>query len=229
MTKTIIKIGIGAAIVAAAVAVFPALRGPYNRAKNAANEKLNDEFVVDNYKAEYVNLHDKRVQVVEAISKFKVEQAVASKKLDYVNKEVEAAKKILVATSTSDFKAFQRAKDAYEVACSRKDNFNVMMNTYSNALAKLNASLELIDMNMMKAKTNVDTLQAKKTMLDAIKNANKTVENMNGIGDSSLGISLEKLDDDTLRESIKLEALSENATPNIASEAEAKAYLESIK
>lgn len=55
--NTIAKIGIAAGAVAIAVAIVPALKGPYNRLKNTANEKLNDEFLVDNYKAEYVNLY----------------------------------------------------------------------------------------------------------------------------------------------------------------------------
>ena len=40
---TIVKIGIGVAVAAVACSVVPALRGPYNRAKNTLNEKLNAE------------------------------------------------------------------------------------------------------------------------------------------------------------------------------------------
>ena len=64
---TLVKVGIAAAVVAAAVITIPALKGPYNRFKNTANEKLNDEFVVDNYKAEYVNLHEKKIEIKKNI------------------------------------------------------------------------------------------------------------------------------------------------------------------
>ena len=52
------KIGIGAAIVAIVVAIVPAIKGPYNRIRNEVNESLNQEFVVDNYKAEYIQHSD---------------------------------------------------------------------------------------------------------------------------------------------------------------------------
>ena len=62
------KIGIGAAIVAVVVAIVPAVKGPYNRIRNEVNEKLNQEFVVDNYKAEYIDLHSKKVAIVKNMS-----------------------------------------------------------------------------------------------------------------------------------------------------------------
>ena len=50
---TFMKIGIGVAIAAcAAVIAVPALKGPINRYRNEANERLNAEYVVDNDKAE---------------------------------------------------------------------------------------------------------------------------------------------------------------------------------
>lgn len=175
-------------------------------------------------------MHEKRTQVLEAISKFKVEQAVAVKKLDAANKEVAAAKANLLSTGTEDLKAFQRAKTVYETLTTKASNFTIMANTYSNALVKLNKSLELIDANMAKAKLNVDTLQAKKTMVDAIKNVNKSIENIDGIGDSGLGIAIEKLDDNVLRESIKLEALSETSgNADVLTKEDAQNYLNNIK
>ena len=83
---------------------------------------------------------------------------------------------------------------------------------------------------MAKAKLNVDTLSSKKTMLDTIKDVNRTIENMNGVGDTDLAINIEKLDDDTLRESIRLEALDATESSKKAmTEAEAKAYIDSLK
>lgn len=37
---TLVKVGIGVAAVAAAVAIVPALKGPYNRAKTLINDSL---------------------------------------------------------------------------------------------------------------------------------------------------------------------------------------------
>ena len=227
---TLVKIGIGVAIVATVVVIVPALKGPYNRFKNTANDKLNAEFVVDNYKAEYVNLFDKKQEILKAINKFKLEQAVTYKKLDQANKEATLAKKKLLETGTSDLKAFQRSKNIYELANTKVNNFNTMINTYSNALVKLELSLNLIEINMQKAQLNVDTLASKKTMVDAIKNVNKSVEDLNGVGDSNIGINIEKLNEDELRESIRLEVLNENNTLSIPmDQAQAQAYLDSLK
>ena len=59
------------------------------------------------------------------------------------------------------------------------------------------------------------------------KQVNKTVENLKGIGDSELGVNVEKLDDDVLRESIKLEALHEDESPAMT-KAEVEAFLKTL-
>ena len=227
---TIAKIGIAAAIVAAAVITVPALKGPYNRFKNTANEKLNDEFVVDNYKAEYVNLHEKKIEIKKNLDKFNLEKRVLEKKMLNAANRLEAAKGILRCTGTSDLEKFNRAKDLYEAFKTEFHNLKVMENVYSNAIVKLEMSLSVVETNMRKTKINVDTLASKKALVDTVKGVNETIENLNGIGDADLSISIEKLDDAALRESIKLEALAETTAPKATmTEADAKAYLEALK
>ena len=226
--KTLVKVGIAVGILAVAITVVPALKGPYNRMKNTANEKLNSEFVVDNYKAEYIKLHDKKMKVNESLAKFRMEQKVTEKKLAYAVEKAAVAKRNLIATGTADIGAFNRAKDAYETAKIEVDNFVSMGNAYSNAIVKLENTLYLIETNMSKAKANVTALESKKVLVDSIKSANATVESINGVGDTQLGVSIEKLDDDVLRESIKLEALRESTIPTM-DKAAADAYLQNLK
>lgn len=226
--KTLVKVGIAVGILAVAITVVPALKGPYNRMKNTANENLNSEFVVDNYKAEYIELHDKKVKVNENLAKFRMEQKVTEKKLAYAVEKAAVAKRNLIATGTADIGAFNRAKDAYETAKIEVDNFVSMGNAYSNAIVKLENTLYLIDTNMSKAKANVTALESKKVLVDSIKSVNATVESINGVGDTQLGVSIEKLDDDVLRESIKLEALRESTVPTM-DKAAADAYLQNLK
>lgn len=226
--KTLVKVGIGVGILAVAITVVPALKGPYNRFKNTANEKLDAEFVVDNYKAEYIELHDKKVKVSENLQKFRLEQKVTSKKLAYAVEKADIAKKNLIATGTADIQKFNRAKDAYETAKVEVENFISMGNAYSNAIVKLENTLYLIDTNMSKAKANVTALESKKILVDSIKSVNTTVESISGVGDTKLGVSIEKLDDDVLRESIKLEALRESTVPTM-DKAAADAYMQNLK
>lgn len=225
--STLVKVGIGVAVVAIAVAVVPALKGPYNRVKNTANEKLSQEFVVDNYKAEYIKLHERKIDITANIQKFKVEQAVAEKKLAYAKDKMAVAKKNLVETGTADLVAFNRAKDAFESSKVEASNYVAMINAYSNALVKLENSLYLVETNMSKAKTNVATLESKKVLVDSIKSVNMTVESLKGVGDTQLGMSVEKLNDDVLRESIKLEALQETESPKMNKD-QAEAYLKTL-
>jgi len=227
---TAVKIGIAVGAVALAVAAVPALKGPYNRLRNTANEKLNDEFLVDNYKAEYVGLYEKKAEVAKNLEKFRAEKRFNDKKLEQSAKTAAAAKARLVAAGTSDLAAFNRLRDEYETRLAEQKNLTTLSGVYSNAIARLEASYALIETNMRKAKANVDTLASKKLVVDSIKGVNKTIENLNGVGDSDLGLSLERLDDAELRESIKLEVLAEESAPRTAvSEAEAKAYLEGLK
>ena len=127
-------------------------------------------------------------------------------------------------------KAFAKAKDIYEACNIKAANFKTMIDTYAKAVMQLEQSLALIDSNMAKAKLTVDTLSSKKTMLDTVKTVNKSIENLNGTGETELSVNVEKLDDDMLRESVKLDALSSTDKPSTQmTEADAKAHLDSSK
>jgi hypothetical protein len=65
-------------------------------------------------------------------------------------------------------------------------------------------------------------------MVDTIRAVNKSIENLNGVGDTDLAVNVEKLDDDMLRESVKLEALETTEKPVELDEAAAKAYIDSL-
>ena len=226
--NTLVKVGIGVAILAGAVTIVPALKGPYNRFKNTANEKLDSEFVVDNYKAEYVNLYDKKQEVSKSLQKFQIEKKVTEKKLSYAIDKMNAAKQSLKETGTADMRKFSRAKDAYEALKIEVENYKAMSNAYSKAIAKLEDTFRLIETNMSKAKANVTALESKKMLVDSIGAVNKTVESLNGLDGGPLGMSIEKLDDAVVRESIKLDALRESDVPTM-DKAAADAYLQSLK
>lgn len=225
--NTLAKVGIGVGVVALAAIIFPSLKGPYNRIKSTVNEKLDSEFVVDNYKAEYVNLYDKRAEVVNNLNKLSIEARVTQKKLEYAVQKQAAAKAKLVETGTDDLRKFSAAKDAYESAEAETKNLETMLAAYNNAVKKLEDAIQVIDVNMSKTKANVATLESKKTLVDSLKAVNKTVETVNGLGEGTLGFNVEKLDDDALRESIKLEALKNGPEP-VLDKAAAEAYLKSL-
>lgn len=225
--NTLAKVGIGVGVVALAAIIFPSLKGPYNRIKSTVNEKLDSEFVVDNYKAEYVNLYDKRAEVVNNLNKLSIEARVTQKKLEYAVQKQAAAKAKLVETGTDDLRKFSVAKDAYESAEAETKNLETMLAAYNNAVKKLEDAIQVIDVNMSKTKANVATLESKKTLVDSLKAVNKTVETVNGLGEGTLGFNVEKLDDDALRESIKLEALKNGPEP-VLDKAAAEAYLKSL-
>ena len=225
--KTLLITSIIAVAVAVAVFTIPALKGPVNRLRTEANDKLNAEFVVDNYKAEYVAMHDKRVKLIESINKFNVEKKVTEKKIEQATKEIEVFAKQLKAVGISDMKKFTTLKGLYDVKKSEADNYAIMITTYDQAIAKLEKSKQLLDVNMAKAKHNVDVITSKKTMLDTIKSVNTSIANVTGIGDNDLAINLEKLNDDTIRESVKLEAFDANVS-SVMNETEAKAFINSL-
>lgn len=225
--NTLAKVGIGVGVVALAAIIFPSLKGPYNRIKSTVNEKLDSEFVVDNYKAEYVNLYDKRAEVVNNLNKLSIEARVTQKKLEYAVQKQAAAKAKLVETGTDDLRKFSVAKDTYESAEAEAKNLETMLAAYNNAVKKLEDAIQVIDVNMSKTKANVATLESKKTLVDSLKAVNKTVETVNGLGEGTLGFNVEKLDDDALRESIKLEALKNGPEP-VLDKAAAEAYLKSL-
>lgn len=227
---TLVKVGVGAGLVAAAVFAVPALKGPWNWAKTELSDKLNDKFVVENYKVEYVKLYDKKNEVKKNLDKFIVERKVNAKKFDNAYAKVNCIKGKLIESNASNLAEFNRMKNEYETCKAKLENLQKLDVVYSNAIAKLETSYALIESNMQKAKMNVDILSSKKTLVDSVRSVNNVIENINGIGDENLSISVEKLDDDALRESIKLEVFADTAMPkSTMTEAEAKAYIDSLK
>lgn len=227
-TKVIIAVVTGVVLGTLAFTFVPGIKGPFNRAVVTANEKLDDEYVVDNYKAEAISLVEKRRGVVANLKKFTAEQKVAEKKLDYAKAKEGAAKENLLNTGTEDLAKFNRAKEAYELSKTEVQNLTVLVNVYTSAIDKLNDTLGIIDGNIGRCRVNVATLQSKKAMADSLKSVNSTIENLSGIGeDHNLGTSLERLDDTILTESIKIEAMGANTS--VGSKEAANAYIESIR
>lgn len=226
--KTITGVAITVAAVVGICAAVPAIKGPFNRARNAANEALNDEFVVDNYRAEAMKLKDQRVGVVANIKKFIIEKRVTEAKLDNAKEKTAVAKANLLATGTDDLVKFNRAKDAYETCRTEVANLTTLVTAYDNAVKKLEDTRAVIDGNIQKLKVNIATLQSKKTMAESLKSVNATIENITGIGeDVSIGYTVEKLDDTILEESIKIAALDERSA--VGDPEDAKRYLETIQ
>lgn len=226
---TLVKVVVGVAVAAVVVSVVPALKGPYNRAKNNINEKLNAEFVVDNYKAEYVSLHEKLTNVDASIQKFTVEKRISQKKLEEAKQRLAAAKKHLVAAGTTNLTAFAALRDAYEMEKTSVQNNAAMVKTYDTAVKKLEQTRSVITSNMAKAKLNIETLSSKKVLLDTIKGVNENIANIKGTGDTELAVNVEKISDDLMREDIKLETLGDTAKPARVTKAEAEAYLSTLK
>lgn len=227
---TLVKVAIGVAAVSGLVALVPAIKGPFNRARNELNEKLDAEYVVDNYKAEYVKLYKAKGEVAKKLSDIKTNKSVAEKKLVYATETYTKAKQKVIETGTSDMKKFNIARDFCESKRLEVENLTTMIGVYSNAVVKLEASLNLVEANMRKVKYNVDTLAAKKTLVDSVKSVNECVENLSGIGATDMAVSVEKLNDSALRESIKLEVLTDqNASDVVSSKEDAEAYINSLK
>ena len=223
--KILVAFGVGAAV----LAILPSLKGPFNRIRNTANEKLDAEFVIDNYKAEYMKLHAKHARLEQQIRTYRIELTVLERKLTAAKEELEAAKENLIKTGTSDMKAFMRAKDVYEKCLTKVNLLESRIKFYREAIAKLEKSYDLVVANMSKAKTNIDILTAKKEMLDSVKSVNDVIENLGGVGDEVTAINIEKIDDDLMHESIKLEALGADMPAKSMTEAEAQDYISKIK
>lgn len=225
------KPGIALAAIALILFLFPSVTGFFRHVRTTANEKLNDEFVIDNYKQLYIDLHDKQAKCQESLRKFEVEREVLVRKREYAEKQAEAVKRKLIETGTSDPVAFMKTKKEYDLLLSQIDNFNNMAQAYSNAVAKLSQTLDLIKSNMAKSRMNIASLESKKECVDTLKSVNSIVEDINGMGDSDLATSIERLKDDELRESIKLETLSDlNGAEEKApmTRADIEAYIQSL-
>lgn len=228
--NTVGKVAVaGLGIILVASVICPALKGPYNRLMNNVNEQLNDEYVVDNYKVEYISLDKKLKTIVEKLSDFTVKQKIAEKKLALANRELAAVKDQIKLVGTSDMGKFAVCKAVYDTAKTNVDNLKVMVSTYSNAVVKLERSKGLLDVTMTKTKHNIATLESKKMLVGTIKEVNTTIENLNGMGeDLGMARSIEKLDESEIRESIKLEVLFDKDVAPAMDKAAADTWLKTL-
>jgi len=222
------KIAIIVGVIALVVFLFPGVKGAYYRVKHNVDDKLNEEFTVDNYKQLYIELHDKKVDCMESLQKFKVEQAVANRRAAYAVQQADILRSKLQEIGTSDPHAFARTREQYELTLAQIENFNNMNIAYSNAIAKLNQSLNLIKSNMSKSKMNIASLESKKECVDTLKAVNSIVEDINGVGNSDVTLSIEKLKDDELRESVKLETMLDTPSNENMSNQDIENYLKSL-
>lgn len=194
-------------IVAGSCIFGSSLMGPVNRIKNTVDDKLNAEFVVDNYKAEYNKLFSNKTTLLNSIHAYNVEKRVIEKKLNLSENELNTLSKHIKHNGLSDLKKINKLKHMWNTKQNEISTYHTMLCTYSNAIIKLEKALECTNINLIKTEHNINVLESKKQLVDTLKIVNSTVENLTRVGNSDLTINLEKLEDDVLRESIKLETL----------------------
>lgn len=209
--------------------VFPSLKGAFYHMRNTVNDDLNDRFVVDNYKQKYVELHDKKVDCAKSIRKFTVEQTLNGRKIESLEKQSALLKAEIIRIGTSDPEAFRRTREQYEIVNAQIANHRNIQATYSNALVKLNHTMKVLKANLDRSKLNIASLESKKECVDTLKSVNSIVEDVNGIGESDLGVSVEKLKDDEIRETVRMETLLEPELDSNMSTDDIEKYINSLK
>lgn len=227
--KALIITGASVAVVLAAFAVVPALKGPVNRARITTQEKLEAEYVIDNYKAEYLSMRDKKEKLEKHVQDFKIERRVTDKKLEAVQKELEIAKRSLIQAGTGDLERFASLRSIYDAKKAEVDALEAHARMYDNAVKKLEKTHSLLVINMSKAKSSIDTMSSKKVLLDTVKSVNKSIAEVNGTGSHELTVNIEKLDDDLMREDIKLNASGVDISEKTMTKEDAEAFLATLK
>lgn len=226
MTKKVIIVG---GVIVLLLIVFPSLKGAFYHVRNTVNDDMNDRFVVDNYKQKYVELHDRKVECEKSIRKFTVEQTLNDRKVRSLEEQSELLKAELIRIGTSDPEAFKRTREQYEIVNRQITNHRNISKTYSNALVKLNQTMKVLKSNLDRSKLNIASLESKKECVDTLKSVNSIVESVNGIGDSDLGVSVEKLNDDEIRETVRMETMLEPEQESGMTTDDIEKYVNSLK
>jgi len=226
MSKKVIIIG---GIILLLLIVFPSLKGAFYHMRNTVNDDLNDRFVVDNYKQKYVELHDRKVECEKSIRKFTVELTLNARKVESFEKQSELLKAELIRIGTSDPEEFRRTREQYEIVNRQLANHRNICGTYSNAIVKLNQTMKVLKTNLDRSKLNIASLESKKECVDTLKSVNSIVEDVNGIGESDVGVSVEKLKDDEIRETVRMETLIEPEQESGMSADDIEKYVNSLK
>lgn len=226
MTKKVIIVS---GVVVLLLIVFPSLKGAFYHLRNTVNDDLNDRFVVDNYKQKYVELHDRKVECEKSIRKFTVELTLNTRKVESLENQSKHLKAELIRIGASDPEAFKRTREQYEIVNRQVANHRNICSTYSNAITKLNQTMKVLKSNLDRSKLNIASLESKKECVDTLKSVNSIVEDVNGIGESDVGVSVEKLKDDEIRETVRMETMLEPEQDSGMSTDDIEKYINSLK
>lgn len=226
MTK---KTNIVATIAIVAIAAVAVAKFMPNTAKTVKNKvttidsMIGDANLIENYKAEYVNLTKKKEDIEKAIQDFTIQIGVAKKKLE-LEKSIKSKffDQLDYYSKKNNVKSFNLAKTAFESQEAKCKMLETSIVNYENGKAKLEAGLSVVNMSLTKYKSNIDILEGRKTIVDNFKEVNRILQNLSGTGENDMAIQLEKVDDSFMVETTKMEVLEDTVLKNQSSTIESQ-------
>ena len=184
-----------------------------NKIKNV-DEKIAQENVVDNYKAEYEKLVGKKKDIEKMMIDFKAQIEVHTQKIATEKKILAEFKKLLTRYQTENNPIyFKSTLLQYNSQKMKIETLTKIKNGCRTGLKNLEKALAKIDVSINEMKANLDTVAYKKLLTDAYKDINKMLESIKGIGTDGCTVDVEKLNEEFIKEGVKMDVLTESETP----------------
>lgn len=187
-----------------------------NKIKNV-DEKISQENVVDNYKAEYDKLVAKKKDIEKMSIDFKSQIEVYTQKIKTENKILVEFKKLLERYQTENNPVyFKSTLLQYNSQKMKIETLKKIKSGCQTGLKNLEKALAKIDLSINEMRANLDTVAYKKLLTDAYKDINSMLESIKGIGTDGCSIDVEKLNEEFIREGVKMDILSQTDAPVVS-------------
>ena len=177
------------------------------------DSKIAQENVVDNYKAEYAKLIDKKKDIQNMIIKFRTRIKIESDKYNVEEKMLTEYKKVLTRYQLeNDSVHFKATLIQYNSQKLKLETIARIKEGVTNGIKNLEKAIAKIDVAISEMRSNIDTVEYKKLLVDSYKEINSMLESIKGVDENPEStFSIEKLNEDFIREGVKLDVLSDEA------------------
>ena len=199
------------------VIVLPKTSTVFVNKIRSADEKISQTHIVDNYKAEYAKLIDKKKDIEKMTVNFRTQIEVYNKKIAIESTILKEFKKLLERYQIENNSVyFKTTLLQYNSQNMKIQTLKKIKSGCQTGLKNLEKALDKLDVSINEMKVNLDTVAYKKLLTDAYKDINSMLESIKGISTDGCTIDVEKLNEEFIREGVKMDVLSRTDTPDVS-------------
>lgn len=231
----------GVAVAAGIICFLPAVKGPIYETQQSISEKLNDKYIVANYKKKIQDITESKAKIAKNIRQLEIrKRQLAYEGQKLVTKENQIKQSMHYYATNNNIPAFNALKKSLEYTTKSVQHINQSITTIDENIKVMAKTVDNINLKLTEYSTTLEAIKSQKEIVQSIEAANNIIEEINGLkvisdGDVDVGGAMSRLEESYRNEVIRsqvinseIEANTQGETPVIQTQEEALAYLNGI-